>query len=108
EAKSTAQAADINLELTQRMTNDDAYQTFAYMVVKEAEEKYDITVDELKNQHYEIKTEFNAVAQQAAYEAFKSESYFPGRDAETVQGAFVMVNGETDSIAEALVGENYN
>lgn len=108
EAKSTAQAADINLELTQRMTNDDAYQTFAYMVVKEAEEKYDITLDELKNQHYEIKTEFNAVAQQAAYEAFKSDSYFPGSDPETVQGAFVMMNGKTGAIAAALGGRNYN
>src|SRR5699024_12609393 len=104
EAKSTAQTADINLELTQRMTNEDEYQTFAYMVVKEDEEKYDITLDELKNQHYEIKTEFNAVAQQAAYEAFKSVSYFPGSDPETVEGVFVLINGKCGAIAAGLGG----
>src|SRR5699024_1341172 len=43
EAKSAAHAVDINLELKQSMTNDDAYQTFEYMVAKEAEEKYDMT-----------------------------------------------------------------
>lgn len=107
DARTTAQETDISLNVTQRMSNDEAYQTFAHMVVKEAEEKYDITFDELKNQEYEIKTGFNTAAQRSAYESFKTDGHFPGSDPETVEGAFVMMDSQTGAVAAALGGRNY-
>src|SRR5699024_7923527 len=61
---------------------------------------------ERKNQHYEIKTKFNEVTQQAAYEPDKSDSYSPGSEPDTLQGATIMTKGNTGAIAPASGGRN--
>lgn len=101
-----AKAKEIELNVSQRK-NNPAYNTIVDMAVKEAEELYDITEEELKQNRYRIVTSLDETAQQIAYEQFQYDAYFPGNNAEDVEGAFVMMKQDTGQIVAAMGGRDY-
>jgi penicillin-binding protein 2A len=100
-----AQAKDIELNISQRKFNP-AYQTYVDLVIKEANEQYGITLDDLKANRYRIQTAINENAQEIAYDQFQYDGYFPGNP-EKVEGAFVMMEQKTGEIVAAIGGRHY-
>lgn len=101
-----AQQKAIQLDITTRK-NNPTYHTIADLVIKEAEDKYGITLEELKESRYRIITSLDKEIQEIAYDQFQYDGYFPGNDKETVEGAFVMMNEKNGEIVAALGGRRY-
>ncbi|MBM7571467.1 transglycosylase domain-containing protein [Aquibacillus albus] len=76
------------------------------MVIKEAEEKYQLTLPELKRGGYKIVVNMNKKAQQIAYEQFQQDTHFYGSSNE-VEGAFVLMNQESGKLEAVLGGRKY-
>src|SRR5699024_1367405 len=106
EEANEAQAKDLQLNISQRKINP-AYHTAVDMAIKEAEETYGISLDELKQGRYRIMTAINENAQQIAFDQFQHDGYFSGNDKEKVEGVFVMMDQESGSIVAALGGREY-
>ncbi|MFD2630317.1 transglycosylase domain-containing protein [Oceanobacillus kapialis] len=100
-----AENHDLGLELNEReaMPYTDSY---VDLVMKEAAEKHDLSVKELKRGGYRIVVNVDLNAQRIAYEAFQNDAYFPG-NTEGVEGAFVMMDQKTGEIVSALGGRSY-
>ncbi|HLS66208.1 MAG TPA: PBP1A family penicillin-binding protein [Pseudogracilibacillus sp.] len=106
EEKEAAVEKEMVLDVSQRKLNP-AYHTIVDMAIKEAEELYGITHDELKQNRYRIVTSMKEHMQQVAYDQFQHDGYFPGNDKNTVEGAFVMMDSETGEIVAALGGRRF-
>lgn len=76
------------------------------LVTKEAAEKHQLTIDELKRGGYRIVVHLDEISQKIAYDHFQQDEYFPG-NTEGVEGAFVMMEQETGAIISAIGGRNY-
>lgn len=76
------------------------------LVMKEAAEKHQLTINELKRGGYRIVVNIDEVAQKIAYEEFQKDKYFPG-NTEGVEGAFVMLDQEKGEVKVALGGRDY-
>ncbi|QKY68518.1 transglycosylase domain-containing protein [Lentibacillus sp. CBA3610] len=76
------------------------------LVLKEAEDKYHISVDELQRGGYRLEVNINPRIQQIAYDKFQNEDYFPG-NTEGAEGAFVMLEQNSGKVAAALGGRDY-
>ncbi|SFA81708.1 penicillin-binding protein 2A [Lentibacillus halodurans] len=76
------------------------------LVLKEAEDKYQLSSDELRRGGYRIVANINQNIQQIAYEKFQNEDYFPG-NTEGAEGAYVMLEQDTGEIAAAVGGRDY-
>ena len=100
------QQKDIELNISQRKQNP-AYHAYADLVIKEAAEKYNISLEDLKNNRYKIVTSMNKDAQEIAFDQFRYDAYFPGNNKENVEGAFVMMDQETGGIVAAIGGRSY-
>lgn len=103
--KNIAENKEIALHLTQRKTNNDAYQSFADLVIKEISNQYGISLEELKTRQYRIKTGFDKTAQTKAYQEFQEASNFPGGD--NMEGAFVMMDQKKGQIVAAIGGRDF-
>lgn len=77
------------------------------LVMKEAAEEHQLSVDELQRGGYRIVVNMDKTAQAAAYEQFQHDEYFPG-STDDVEGAFVMMEHETGEIVSAISGRNYS
>ncbi|WP_138419761.1 transglycosylase domain-containing protein [Aquibacillus sediminis] len=82
--------------------NDD----YIDLVIREAEEKFQLTRSELRRGGYTIVVHLNQEAQRIAYENFQDGSYFYG-STEDVQGSFVLMNQEKAQIEAVLGGRDY-
>ncbi|ASK60851.1 penicillin-binding protein [Virgibacillus phasianinus] len=80
--------------------------SYVDLVMKEAAEKYQLSVDELQRGGYRIVVNMEQRIQQIAYEKFKNDRYFPG-NTEGTQGAFVMMDQENGGIVAAIGGRSY-
>lgn len=76
------------------------------LVTKEAAEKYQLSIDELKRGAYHIVVNLDKNIQKAVYDQFQNDEYFPG-NTDGVEGAFVMMDQETGKIVSAIGGRNY-
>lgn len=76
------------------------------LVIKEAVKNHHLTVQELKRGGYKITVHLDDDIQQAAYENFQNDQYFPG-NTEGVEGAFLMAEEGTGRIVSALGGRHY-
>lgn len=76
------------------------------LVIEEAEDKYQISSDELQRGGYRIIVNINPNIQQIAYETFQNDDYFPG-NTEGTEGAFVMLEQHSGKIAAAIGGRDY-
>lgn len=97
---------EIELNISQRSTNQ-AHHTIADLAIREAEQLYGLTLDDLKAKRYRIVTSMDADIQEIVYDQFQYDGYFPGNDKETVEGAFVMIDEKTGQIIAAQGGRNY-
>ncbi|MEC5423679.1 transglycosylase domain-containing protein [Virgibacillus sp. C22-A2] len=76
------------------------------LVMKEAAEKHQLSINELKRGGYRIVVNIDKDVQQIAYEQFENGDYFPG-NTDGVEGAFVMMEQETGRIVSAIGGRDY-
>ncbi|WP_337019766.1 transglycosylase domain-containing protein, partial [Oceanobacillus massiliensis] len=76
------------------------------LVMKEAADKHQLSVDALKKGGYRIVVNMDPAIQQIAYEQFQNDGFFPG-STEGVEGAFVMMEEGTGNIVSAIGGRNY-
>src|SRR5699024_11009518 len=77
------------------------------MVMKEAADKYQLSIRELQRGGYKIITNVDTNAQKAAYKAFQEDRYFPG-NTDGAEGAFVMMDHTSGRIVAALGGRDYS
>ncbi|MBY7143054.1 PBP1A family penicillin-binding protein [Virgibacillus sp. NKC19-3] len=99
------QEKPLDLDVEERESNPwvDSYVDLA---MKEAADKHELSVNELKRGGYRVIVNMDEGAQQTAYEQFQNEDYFPG-NTEGTQGAFVMMEQETGKIISAIGGRDY-
>ncbi len=83
-----------------------AYLTYIDMVTEEAEKKYGLTPEELHRGGYEITVPMNVAAQDAAFQRFQEDQYFPGTNGD-VEGAFVMMDQHNGGVLAVIGGRNY-
>ncbi|PSL45144.1 penicillin-binding protein 2A [Salsuginibacillus halophilus] len=76
------------------------------MVYEEAEDRYGLTRTELRTGGYQVQVPMNTELQISSYEKFQNDSYFPG-NAETIQGAFVLMDHSTGGVQAVQGGRNY-
>src|SRR5699024_10329107 len=101
-----AKTKDINLQITERKINP-IYHSYVDIVIKEAEEKYGLSLEDLKSSQYRIRTGINTEAQDIAFEEFQQDTYFPGNSMKNVEGSFLMMEEDTGQIAAAIGGRNF-
>ncbi|WP_370642464.1 transglycosylase domain-containing protein [Virgibacillus salidurans] len=99
------QEKSLGLDVQEREVNPwvDSY---VDLVMKEAADKHELPVNELKRGGYRIVVNMDETAQQIAYEQFQNGEYFPG-NTEGAQGAFVMMEQATGKIISAIGGRDY-
>jgi penicillin-binding protein 2A len=76
------------------------------LVMKEAEEKYSISNEELLKGGYTITVPMNKKLQHTAYELFQQTRFFPGKD-DKVEGAFVLMDNNTGGVLACIGGRKY-
>src|SRR5690606_17416191 len=106
EEMEAARAKGLNLNLSQRKVNP-AHHTIVDLAIKEAEQKYGITLDELRKKRYRIVVSLDEEIQEIVYDHFQFDGYFPGNNKQTVEGAFVMIDEKTGRIVAAQGGRKY-
>ncbi|MBU5672469.1 transglycosylase domain-containing protein [Paenibacillus brevis] len=85
-----------------------SYQGFIDYVVKEAEEKFGLTEDQLNRGGYKIYTTMDIQAQKAVEKAFANDDFFEKSvDDQQVQASIVIQNHENGSLIALLGGRDY-
>lgn len=114
-AEERDEARETPLDLNETVSNSQnpALDTFVDMVIREAQQKYGITQDELYTGGYKIYTTLEMQAQEAMYEAIRSDSELaeelfpaPGPD-QIVQGSMVIMDHSTGGITAIMGGRDY-
>ncbi|MDN4071253.1 PBP1A family penicillin-binding protein [Paenibacillus vini] len=89
-------------------TKNDSYQAFKDYVIKEAEEKFGLSEDQLNRGGYKIYTTMDAQAQKAVEKAFANDDFFEkSKDDQQVQASIVIQNHENGSLVALLGGRDY-
>lgn len=101
-----AKAKGLELNITKRKVNP-AHYTIVDMTIKEAKEKYGISINELREKRYRIVISLDEEIQEIVYDYFQYDGYFPGNNKEKVEGAFVMLDEKTGQIIAAQGGRKY-
>lgn len=101
--KEQSTALDLNLQKEKEEPWNDSYMD---LVVKEAEEKYKLSLDDLERGGYRIVVNLDNNIQKVAYKKFQDSDYFPGNNDE-VEGTFVMMEAKSGKIVATLGGRNY-
>lgn len=105
--KTRVQAQGKTLGLNIKQPEETPWVTsYVDLVAKEAADKYQLSIDELRRGGYRIVVSMDAKIQQIAYEQFKNDQYFPG-NTEGTQGAFVMMDQANGAIVAAIGGRSY-
>ncbi|WP_087973342.1 transglycosylase domain-containing protein [Oceanobacillus rekensis] len=80
--------------------------SYVDLVMKEAADEHQLSVDALKSGGYRIVVNMDKDIQKIAYEQYKKDEFFPGNTA-GVEGAFVMLEEGTGKIVSAIGGRDY-
>lgn len=85
------------------------YGFYLDMVLAEAENKLNISTEELLSGGYEIKTTLDTSLQSTLESLFKDEKNFPdpASDGEIVQGAMIVLNAKDGSVAAVMGGREH-
>lgn len=87
---------------------NESYLAFKDYVIKEAEEKYGLTEDDLNRGGYKIYTTMDAQAQKAVEKAFDNDDFFEkSKDDQQVQASIVIMNHQNGSLIAMLGGRDY-
>lgn len=105
EEKETAMAEEIKIV---EHEGGNKYQAYLDLVRKEAQERYDLSEDELNRGGYKIYTNLNRQAQEAVEEAYSNDELFPP-DGENgkVESGLTMLNPKTGEIVAVAGGRDY-
>ncbi|WFA06340.1 transglycosylase domain-containing protein [Bacillus sp. HSf4] len=76
------------------------------LVMKEAEDKYSISSEQLLQGGYTITVPLDTSIQKAAYTLMKEDGYFPGTD-NKAEGSAVFIDNKTGGVVAALGGRDY-
>src|SRR5699024_5639370 len=106
EEMQNAMGEDLQLNISTRSTNQ-AHHTIADLAIKEVEDMYGITLDDLKAKRYRIVTAMDVDIQEAVYDQFQYDGYFTGNNKENVEGEFVMMDEAKGQIVAAQGGRKY-
>lgn len=106
EEKNEAIAQPLNLNVSMREFKPDV-QAYIDLVLKEANEKHQLSLEQLQKNEYKLIVTMNPTIQQIAYEQFQYDQYFPGNNMSDIQGAFVMMDEATGGIVAAIGGRDY-
>ncbi|MBY6037960.1 PBP1A family penicillin-binding protein [Fictibacillus nanhaiensis] len=101
-----AQGKTIALNVYQEERNP-AYSTYIDMVIKEANEKYHISREELRQGGYKIVVPMDPATQIAVYNRFQDGRFFIGTGKEKPEGAMVLMDGKTGGLVAVQGGRNY-
>ncbi|QTN01386.1 PBP1A family penicillin-binding protein [Sediminibacillus dalangtanensis] len=103
----TLQLQGKTLGVNQQKKEDKPWDaSYMDLAIKEAAEKYQLTLPELKRGGYKLVVNVDEAAQRTAYEHFQQEEYFPG-SAAGVEGSFVLIDHRSGEIAAAIGGRDY-
>ncbi|GAB4073922.1 transglycosylase domain-containing protein [Barrientosiimonas marina] len=80
--------------------------SFIDLVLQKANERYDLSRDELRRGGYQIVTTLDPDIQQIVYNKFQNDDYFAGNTG-GAEGAFVMLERDTGHITAAVGGRDY-
>lgn len=105
EVANQVQQSNIELNISERKQNV-AYHSFVDLAIKEAAEKHNISLEDLRTKRYRIVTSLRPEFQEIAYEYFQYDGYFPGNK-ENVEGAFVMMDQNKGNIVAAIGGRSF-
>ncbi|WP_174616229.1 transglycosylase domain-containing protein [Virgibacillus ihumii] len=105
EQRKKAQNKSLGLDLRKDKPNPWA-DGYIDLVLQEAREKHDLSIDELKQGGYRIIVNMDKEAQKIAHELFTEDRFFPG-STKGVQGAFVMMEKASGKITAAIGGRGY-
>ncbi|WP_053220415.1 transglycosylase domain-containing protein [Virgibacillus senegalensis] len=95
------------LGINQKQEEDTPWNdSYMDLAIKEAAEKYQLTLPELKRGGYRLVVNIDEYAQRTAYEHFQDDQYFSG-SASGVDGSFVLLDHQSGEIAAAIGGRDY-
>ena len=80
--------------------------SYTDIVMKEAAQKYRMSIEELKRGGYRIVVAMDEAAQRTAYQAIQKGRYFP-ESAAGAEGAFALIRVQTGEIAAVAGGRQY-
>ena len=105
ETKQTEQGKALGLQL-EEAANTPWIDSYLDLVIKEAQEKSQLPIEQLRRGGYRIIVGMEDDVQQTAYEMFTKDDYFPGNTS-GAEGAFVMMDQDTGKIIAAIGGRDY-
>ncbi|GAA0378830.1 PBP1A family penicillin-binding protein [Paenibacillus motobuensis] len=106
-AEERDEAKAVDYDYTPPVKNE-SYLAFKDYVIKEAEEKYGLTEDDLNRGGYKIYTTMDAQAQKAVEKAFDNDDFFEkSKDDKQVQASIVIMNHQNGSLVALLGGRDY-
>ncbi|GAA0378865.1 transglycosylase domain-containing protein [Bacillus horti] len=108
------EALEAPLELTEvSNSSNPAMDTFIDMVIREAQNRLDVTQDDIFTGGYKIYTTLDMKAQEAMYEAINKDSaasaeLFPESSADQIiQGSMVIMDHSTGGVSAVIGGRDY-
>lgn len=105
ETKQFEQGKTLGLELNEKEDKPWA-DSYVDLVIKEAQEKRQISIDHLRRGGYRIEVGMKEGIQKTAFEKFTEGNYFPGNTA-GAEGAFIMMEQDTGKIVSAIGGREF-
>jgi len=87
-------------------SNQPYLASYIDIVTKEAADKHQLTISELKRGGYRLVVNLDERIQKIGYDQFQNDQYFPG-NASGIEGAFVMREVKTGKIVAAVGGRDY-
>ncbi|SNZ14360.1 penicillin-binding protein 2A [Terribacillus aidingensis] len=100
EEKEAAQAEDLGVTEPEEEEERPWIESYIDLVAEEAEEKYDLSLEELRTGGYRIVVNVDEDIQRTAYKTMQDDTYFNG-SSEGIQGAFVMLDQKSGKIIAA-------
>ncbi|MDA1476013.1 transglycosylase domain-containing protein [Bacillus changyiensis] len=100
-----AQGSTLGLHVKEKSKNPwlDSY---IDLVIKEAEEEYSISREQLLQGGYTIRVPLDISVQKAAYKLMQEDDYFPGTD-HHAEGSAVFIDNQTGGVIAAIGGRNF-
>ncbi|WP_078428997.1 transglycosylase domain-containing protein [Alkalihalobacterium alkalinitrilicum] len=89
-----------------QVSKREEYLTYIDMVLDEAEQKYQISSEELLTGGYTIIVPMKVELQESVYEKFQENEHFPGEDP-NVESAIVLMDVQTGGVLAAQGGREY-
>ncbi|MVP00432.1 transglycosylase domain-containing protein [Paenibacillus lutrae] len=108
EQRAQAAAVDYNPETATSIAQVNMFPTFRDYVIKEANDKYGVTEEQISNGGYKIYTTMNSEAQKAMDKAYTNAKLFqPNGPKQPMQSAMVIVDNTNGGIVAMIGGRDY-